>query len=148
MLLAKNASFKNSIWFVNQWKSFHHIIRVQQIHPTKIQMSKSKMPQPGFIPNFCLKCSLQISAIILFLVEELDCFFTFYLECNSCVCLPFHVRNYPQWKHRQLLVIGTFAISWSLGCLSLITQCSSSMQTLQPFCNCPMLDILCFRPST
>ena len=61
-------------------------------------MSKSKMPQPGFILNFCLKCSLQISAAILFLVEELEFFFTFYLECNSCVCLPFRVGNYPQWK--------------------------------------------------
>ena len=65
---------------------------------TKIHMSKSKMPQPGFILNFCLKCSLQISAAIFFLVEGLIYLFNFYLECSSCICLPFYVGNYPQWK--------------------------------------------------
>ena len=41
-------------------------------------------------------------------------------------CLPFMLGTILNGS-KQLLVIGTFSISWSLGCLSLITQWSSSM---------------------
>ena len=61
-------------------------------------MSKSEMPQPRFILNFYLKDCLKFNVVIFFLVEVLDCFFTLFLECSPCICLSFHVWNYPQWK--------------------------------------------------
>ena len=48
--------------------------------------------------EFCLKCILKISAIIFFLVGVLVYFLSLFPECSSCICLSFHVWNYPQGK--------------------------------------------------
>ena len=98
MLLARNASFTKSLQFVDQCQSFHHIIHVQQLHPTKIQNSKYKMPQPRLILNLWLKCCLNFTVFYFFLVTMLVFFFAFYLECNSRIFLLFHVWRYPQRK--------------------------------------------------
>ena len=130
-----------------QWKSFHHILCVQQLHPTKIQMSKSKMPQPGFILNFCLKCSFKL-ALQFSLLSRISTVSSL-SALNAAPVFVFHFMLGTILNgNKRLLVIGTFAIRWSLGCFN-HTVIIFHVESVEDFCiNCPMLKKLCFRPST